>query len=446
MGNGPLLISNLFLATSLLTLAQRSSGCSFDDEGCDSRVYGFKSSSLITVTATISGLLASFLLPFFGAMIDYTNHRKLIGSCIAGLLITIQAVQIGTVQATWFPMAVLQAINGFLHPLLRLSAFSYLPEIRCDFGDELIMTKFSSQIYSLGFSCQLLFLVTVIGLSLVLNAGDVLTAQISQAVNVFVSGSFYFLGYYFLNHKQARREQPQGSSLFIAGFKQVIVTTKGIYQQYPKTLSRFLLGVLFGNSAISAFTTVAVTFLVEVVNLNSRKTGLVFFLVLLSTIPGSQFASFVTRKTGSPVQSMKLCLISLIVVNFVSFLSLTTHMASNIVWICAVFWGFMLGWFYPTEVNIYSTLIPEGQDSELAGFFLYCTQILSWLPPFVFTIMNENGISLAWGGVHLNIYLFISWLFYQMMPCWTECLESTSGDNKILGAKIDDFSVSPNSV
>ncbi len=79
--------------------------------------------------------------------------------------------------------------------------------------------------------------------------------------------------------------------------------------------------------------------------------------------------------------------------------------------------------------------MPKGQEAELAGFHLYCTQILAWLPPLIFTIMNEKGLSLSWGGVHLNIYLFVAILFYQLMPSWSDCVASADFENKILLSK-----------
>ena len=180
--------------------------------------------------------------------------------------------------------------------------------------------------------------------------------------------------------------------------------------------------------------------MVEVLNFEGKKSGLAFIVVLLCTIPGSLFSSFVTRKTGSPIRCMQICLVVFISVNFVSFLTLTSSKVSYLLWVYSMFWGFMIGmwfllfltlshsynysfwnyyvifelslmklmigWFYPTEINMYSSLMPKGQETELAGFYLYCNQVLAWLPPLVFTIMNENGFSLSWGGVHLNIYLF----------------------------------------
>ena len=165
-------------------------------------------------------------------------------------------------------------------------------------------------------------------------------------------------------------------------------------------------------------------------------SGLVIIEVLFMTIPGSLFATLLTKKT-SPTVSMKINLVVFIAVNFVSFLLLGNPANKNLIWVFGAFWGFLLGWFYPTELNIFSSLMPTGQEAELAGLFVYCSQILVWLPPFVFTLFNESpSIDQSWGGVQLNIYIFIAVIFYQLMPSWDKCLEITDADNKILKSDI----------
>jgi hypothetical protein len=83
--------------------------------------------------------------------------------------------------------------------------------------------------------------------------------------------------------------------------------------------------------------------------------------------------------------------------------------------------------------------MPKGQEAELAGFYLYCGQVLAWLPPLVFTAFNENpNINLAWGGIQLNVYIIISLVLYLQMPKWDECVEITQAENKIVSAAADD--------
>jgi hypothetical protein len=54
------------------------------------------------------------------------------------------------------------------------------------------------------------------------------------------------------------------------------------------------------------------------------------------------------------------------------------------------------------------TIIPRGQEAELMGTYICACQMLAWLPPLVFTIMNEAGYSMRIGLFTLTMYFAIS--------------------------------------
>jgi hypothetical protein len=145
MARGAVVMSNIFLASSFIFLASEQAGCLNEEEDevlddCDERVYGFKPSSFISNIAIISGVLSALFMPLFGAMIDYTSHRRTVGAVSALCVMLIQAAQIGTVSATWLVMALLQALSGFLYQIQVLAAYAFLPEISRIVGEEK-MTK-----------------------------------------------------------------------------------------------------------------------------------------------------------------------------------------------------------------------------------------------------------------------------------------------------------------
>ena len=241
-------MSNVFLATSLITLAERSTGCTDEqEEECEGEVFGFRPSSLITIIGTISGLMAAFFLPIIGAIVDYTKYRKATYTTIATASMVIQAIQIGTVEATWFPMAILQAINGFFYSALAVAANAYQPEIVREVGEELY-TVYSARYYVWMFGMQAFYLVIVVGVTTFLGADDVVTAQFGQGIDVVVSGFFYYISVYYFTRKEPKRTLENGQSLVLAGIKQVATTTMNIAKHYPSTLGRFLIAVLFGQA------------------------------------------------------------------------------------------------------------------------------------------------------------------------------------------------------
>ena len=135
------------MSSALLCLAREEAGCvcsvpdsetivingtnvevEVDDE-CNGRAYGMTPAALLSNIAIVTGLLSAFLMPFAGAMIDYTPHRRLIGIYSAALVIFVQAVQIGITSKTWFMMFILQGLNGFFYQIQVLAGYAYLPDI-----------------------------------------------------------------------------------------------------------------------------------------------------------------------------------------------------------------------------------------------------------------------------------------------------------------------------
>lgn len=437
MGNGPVLMSNIYLSAALIALAQKEIGCNSADIKCG-KVHGFKPSSLITIIGTISGVLSALLLPFIGAIVDCTNHKRKLGASVALTIIVVQAIQIGTTQSTWLIMAVLQALNGFFYQVQLLAAYSYLPEIAASVGITL-MTQYSADFAAVMFTTEVFYAVLCLSIAaaISIDPGDNESrARLGQIVNVIVSGSCYFFGWYFFTHSPARRHLNEGESLCSAGFIQVFRTARGIKKHYSSTLGYFLLAAVSCNAASGSFALIAVTYLYEVCNVTGQTLGIIVLIILISAVPGSYLGAWVSNKTN-PKTSMKILLISMIGYNFLAFLTMTSPEPKILPYIYGAGWGMLLGWFYPTEMLILSTIQPRGQEAEITGIFLYCAQILAWLPPLAFTIMNESGIHLKWGGMLINVYYAIGLVLYQLMAPWDECLAAgrnvnimkKSGDN-----------------
>jgi MFS-type transporter involved in bile tolerance (Atg22 family) len=84
-------------------------------------------------------------------------------------------------------------------------------------------------------------------------------------------------------------------------------------------------------------------------------------------------------------------------------------------YILSLFFGIGGGWKWTVDRLLVSLIIPRGQDAELMGFFLFSGQILSWIPPLVYTAINEAGISQRIGVASLDIYFLLSMFSYFLM-------------------------------
>ena len=75
---------------------------------------------------------------------------------------------------------------------------------------------------------------------------------------------------------------------------------------------------------------------------------------------------------------------------------------------------------------MFSLCLPKGQDSELAGFFVYSSQILVWLPPLIFSALVNSGIDQNWGVVAVAVFGLIAVAVLSLMPSWSEVLADVS--------------------
>jgi len=427
MARGAVIMSNFFLATALIRLASDDAGCDFFDDDeverpeCTNTIYGFRPSSLIPNIAVITGILSAFFMPIIGAVVDFTPHRRYLGITASVFIVAVQAIQIGVGAETWLAMAILQALNGFVYQILVLVCYSYLPDMSGIVGEEKMNTYTGLfNINQFGSSLSYLILVSAIGIALKMN--DVSLARLGQAISVPISGILLFFTWKFLPNMPALHEREEGKSLAVSGFSQLWLTTKGIKNHYGGSVGWFFLTVVFAEAGYNAFTQVSVTFMVETLKLSGGEVGLVFVAVYIASFPGTLIGVFVTKRTN-PILSWKLAIISFILFTISGALVLNGPGRSNLIYIWAALWGMGLGWHYPTENLIFSLCVPKGQEAELTGFYVYCTQILTFLPPLIFTALNESGLGMQWALMSMTIFFLIALILLQFMESWDKVIE-----------------------
>eukprot|EP00580_Thalassiosira_gravida_P006576 CAMPEP_0201633962 /NCGR_PEP_ID=MMETSP0493-20130528/7077_1 /ASSEMBLY_ACC=CAM_ASM_000838 /TAXON_ID=420259 /ORGANISM="Thalassiosira gravida, Strain GMp14c1" /LENGTH=531 /DNA_ID=CAMNT_0048105745 /DNA_START=119 /DNA_END=1714 /DNA_ORIENTATION=+ len=422
VARGGIIMSNIFLSTGLIKLASDSAGCLETETECNAQIYGFRPTSLITMIAVVSGVLSAFLLPIIGAIVDYTPHRRMVGVFSALFITVVQGVQIWLTDATWFPMAILQAINGFMYMVQVLAVYAYLPDIGRHVGPTK-MTWYSAVFTMCQFSSQATYLIINIGFQFGFKLKDVAAAQVSQGFCVAWLFLTFVPGWNKMPSVPALHPRPSGKSLARIGFGQNWKTVVGIHRHYKSGLRWFFLCVVFAEAGANAFTVVAVTFMVEVLEMTGTQVGIVFLVTLISTIPGSKLGQLIAQKTN-PITSWKINLIVFSAVTVAGSFILTGPERQTICYVFGVSWGVLLGWFYPLENVIFTMSVPRGQEAELSGFYTYCRSILTWLPPLVFTVMNESGLHMKWGMLSLVIFLVIGLVLLQLMAPWEDVLEA----------------------
>uniref|UniRef100_A0A7S4EPN7 Major facilitator superfamily (MFS) profile domain-containing protein n=1 Tax=Pseudo-nitzschia australis TaxID=44445 RepID=A0A7S4EPN7_9STRA len=434
VGRGMMIMSNIFISQSLLWLASNAAGCVVDGElqSCTTKIYGFVPSSLITNIAVISGLLSAFLMPILGALIDFTPYRRLIGIVVAIVLTVIQGAQVYTVESTWFAMSILQSIAVVFYQLEIVVIYAYLPDIAREVG-QAKMNRFSTNFTSVQFIAEIAFLLIIAVIRIVFETSTVLTGQISQGVNTLTTIFFFGIGWFmYMTPRPAARELPEGRSLITEGFRQNWNTAKSIQKHYKRGLRWYFLAVTFAEASASAITSVSVVYLTDTLKLNTTDTIIFFAVTLFGALPGSQVAWWVTSKTN-PNTSYKLSMVSLFFILMVGALVLDL-VSKYYSFIWGFFVGAGLGWFYPVENLFFSMCLPKGQEAELAGFFMYCTQIMGWMPPLVFTLLIENNVAQKYGVIAAAVFFLVATGLLMFTCSWEEIVEEAkSGSEAAVG-------------
>eukprot|EP00339_Tiarina_fusa_P001225 CAMPEP_0117083372 /NCGR_PEP_ID=MMETSP0472-20121206/58701_1 /TAXON_ID=693140 ORGANISM="Tiarina fusus, Strain LIS" /NCGR_SAMPLE_ID=MMETSP0472 /ASSEMBLY_ACC=CAM_ASM_000603 /LENGTH=527 /DNA_ID=CAMNT_0004811973 /DNA_START=49 /DNA_END=1632 /DNA_ORIENTATION=+ len=436
LAHGSIYMSNVFLSTAFIYLASEEAGCIDEETGriittCENRVYGFYPSSFVTdygfypssfVTniATIAGLLTAFVLPVFGAIIDFTANRRLVGRWVAAFIVLIQGAQISVSSRTWFPMAILQAIVAALFEIHYLLAMSYLPDVVRYDVDEKTMNTFTSYFLQIQFGGELVYVF-------------IITAEESSST----SSSLPLLVYYFLCPASGR--DSWDSSFAPCGCCPRSFRAGGAYPRWRdatrnentrtffvpvlhKTTRRWCRSIANPKPS-GSFSRRSRYARPERLKYNAIQIGAAFFIALLAAMPGTAMSAYFAKKYN-PAKALKIMLVLGSMVTLGAVVALREERAYlGYVW--AALWGITIGWYWSGEQLLFSVVLPEGQEAELTGFFVYCTIILSWICPLIYSLMVEAGVPEHWGLMPLVVFKVLGFFSLLRLPEWDEVREST---------------------
>lgn len=436
IGRGLINMCNIFLGASLLYLASEAADCleledpdSDDDtmipmSDCPNKVHGFTPNALVTNIAVISGLLSAFFMPVFGAILDYTTHRRTIGMVTSAIICIIQLVQIATFESTWFIMAILQAFVAFVFQIQVMVAYAYLPYMARKV-DETSMTEYTRWFVCFQFICQMLFLLVVVIVTFGLGLDNVRTAHVGQALAGTIMGGLSWHAWTkLMPYVPPTKELRPGQVLVFASFQENYRTLKSMVKHYRRSLLWFHISLSFGEAGVVSLVPIAVTFCTDVLNMDGGEIGILFILALFGSLPGTWCANYVTQMTN-PKQSwlLNFCVTTVVTASG-AFVMKEGFKESG--YIYGFLWGFCLGWFFPTKTLVFSRILPPGKDSQMSGFFVYAAQIFAWMPPLVFSALIEAGVPSQYGLLSLASFTFIAGLCTLGMASWPEVLEDVN--------------------
>ena len=420
-----------FLATALLRLAKEAAGCETEvppgeDEvpECQGRVYGIRPSSLLTTYTIVIGLLSSALMPFMGAIVDYTPYRLKLGRILTVIYCSLLFPQIFISEQTWFAVAIIQIVVAFLGWGQTMLAYAYLPELT---DDEELLNKFTTNFTVVQFGSMVAYLVLVVGITSAagLTDDDVATARIGQSISFGVASVTLCYAWSLFRPRPTSRSLPEGQSLWTAGFRQVFHSSVKICKHYH-ALKWFYVAVAFADAAIQSLATIAVTYLTDQLQFTSFENGIAILAMLVGSVPGGLIAGWCTARFHNPIWSSLTSVIIMAINTLVAGAILRQPGQQVATYLLAAGWGIGTGWKWTADRLLCSTIIPEGQDAELMGIYLFAGQIITWVPPLVFTGLNEAGVSQRIGIVSLDFFFIVAGIAYLKMGSYKNAVQVAS--------------------
>ena len=281
---------------------------------------------------------------------------------------------------------------------------------------------YNSKFQEVNYICMLLFLIIVMITSSSLKTDDVGTARISQTL-VFVVCTFTFgvAWKYFMTPRPALSHVPERSTLLKTGFQKLFNTFIRIMRKWY-ALRYFLLSIMLSEAATAAFSTIGTTYMTEALGMNSHQIGLAFLCVFVAGIPGCKVGNYLGNSLN-PLRSAKLCLVIFMINTTLAALILKDPNHINTIYIFCSVWGACIGWLHPTHSALYCTIIPRGSESEMMGLYLFSGSVLSFLPPFIFTCLNEIGMSMDIGLASLNLFFAGGLIFFLIIGDYEKAVD-----------------------
>ena len=253
------------------------------------------------------------------------------------------------------------------------------------------------------------------------------TNKISMLATFIVGGSFYAWAWRVLPSRPALHPLPLSTPvhrLFLAGFRKLLKTTVHMFSDF-RELAVFLISVSFAEAGNLTFATLAVTYTTTTLKMTTSESGILFAIVLIFAVPGAiLWNKFVTSKIGKIKSCMLGTLLWGVVTTIAPFFMQNPSQKTNS-YIFGAIWGFLFGAYGPPQSAVYVSMIPRGQESELMGVYIFAGQILVWLPPLIFSIMNERGVNMLWGLFMDACFFYVAFIimFFYVYPRYDRAVE-----------------------
>jgi MFS-type transporter involved in bile tolerance (Atg22 family) len=181
---------------------------------------------------------------------------------------------------------------------------------------------------------------------------------------------------------------------------------------------------MISESGGTSLLPIVVSYYSRVLRYNSLDVGLTFLVAVFAAIPGAIVNAKLCHKFN-PKISLRINFCFVFAITIAGAFVLTRENPPYLGYIWGVMWGFSLGWMYSGEQLFYTLCMPASQEAEFAGFFVYCTVILTWLPSLIYSAIVERGFKEQYGLGSLCGLQLIAMFTIAMVPDWDHVIEGS---------------------
>jgi len=355
------------------------------------------------------------MMPICGAIVDTTSYRRGMGRVLAALTSIGTFTTIFVSEDNWFAISLVFSFQFFIGLFETMALYAYLPELT---NDEATMNRYTKVFAVLSYGTMVLYLAIVVGIATGVAFksdrdsidDEIGTARLSQSVAFGVSVVCFSIAWGRLfQPRPAARSLAPSESLWCTGFMQLYRTSINVHRNYPMVMW-FFASVAVNDAAVAALLVLAIAYLSEVLEFTGAENGAVVLVMLISCIPGGYISSSFTRKFN-PVSSSIAAVILLIINTTLIAVILKGPDQAMGAYLLAIVWGIGTGWKVTVDRMLYAMILPKNQNAEFSGSYIFFRQCLTWLPPLIFTALNENDVSLRIGMGSVNIFFVLGLLF-----------------------------------
>jgi UMF1 family MFS transporter len=337
------------------------------------------------VSVAVSALIVAITSPLLGAIADRGGARKKFMLtytviCIIGVLL-MTVLRPGMVVAGLVIFVI--ANVGFESALVFYNA--YLPDIA--------PTEKQGWVSGLGFGVG--YLGSALGLLMVIpftTRLDVVWLLVAAFFLIFSLPAFFYLP----GDKGGDMTVPQAARWGVANFREIV---REVWEL--KDLRNFLIAFFFYIDGVLTIIVSAGNVATETFGFSFNDTIKLFLVVQISALIGA-FALAKPTDSYGPKKILNGVLLLWIAASISAFFI----QSQALFWAVAVIVGLGLGAVQSASRSFMSSLIPDGKEAEMFGFYALCGKSSSIVGPLLF-----GGAALAFGGNQRPGFLLITVLF-----------------------------------